>query len=300
MPIRINRCRMVVRPRPQYLAVMLSLIAWLPVTGTAQQHPQRIVSVVPALTEALFAIGASDQIVGVGSFDTMPSEIISLPRVGGLLDPDLEQIFSLRPDLVVLYGSQADQIEQLTRAGIATFSYIHGGLADSLSTLRRLGARAGREDAAQQVVSMIIARLANLDISLRGRHRPRALLVFGREPGSLRNIYASGGIGFLHDMLEAAGGRNVLAHVARESIQLTSEAILTTAPEVIIELTYNDRMTLDTQLAELAVWNQLSAVPAVRNQRVHLLLGAHFVRPGPRLAEATTAIARTLHPDVVP
>ena len=73
---------MVVRQRPQYLAVILSLIALLPVTGTAQEHPQRIVSVVPALTEALFAIGASDQIVGVGSFDTIPAEIISLPRVG--------------------------------------------------------------------------------------------------------------------------------------------------------------------------------------------------------------------------
>ena len=209
-------------------------------------------------------------------------------------------ITALRPDLVVLYGSQSDQIAQLRRAGIATFSYVHGGLAHSISTLRRLGARTGRTNEARQVVSTITSELARLSMLLRERRKPLVLLVFGRQPGSLRNVYASGGVGFLHDMLEAAGGRNVLADLPRESIQLTSEAILTSAAEVIIELTYDDGMTQNSQQAERAVWNELSAVPAVRNRRVYLMLGTHFVQPGPRLAEATEAIARILHPDVVP
>ena len=300
MPGWTNRCRTVTRPRTKHLAVALLLTVMLPTTGLGQAHPQRIVSVVPALTEALFAMGAGDQVVGVGSFDTIPPGIADLPRVGGLLDPDLEQILSLRPDLVVLYGSQSDQIEQLRRAGIATFSYVHGGLAHSISTLRRLGTRTGRTNEARQVVSTITSELARLSLLLRERRKPLVLLVFGRQPGSLRNVYASGGVGFLHDMLEAAGGRNVLADLPRESIQLTSEAILTSAAEVIIELTYDDGMTQNSQQAERAVWNELSAVPAVRNRRVYLMLGTHFVQPGPRLAEATEAIARILHPDVVP
>ena len=300
MPNWTNHRRTVTQPPTKHLAIALLLTVLLPTTGAGQPHPQRIVSLVPALTEALFVIGAVNQIVGVGSFDAIPSEIAGLPRVGGLLDPDLEQILSLRPDLVVLYGSQTDQLAQLTRAGIATFSYVHGGLAHSISTLRRLGDRTGRTNEARQVVSTITSKLARLSMLLGGRRRPRVLLVFGREPGSLRNIYASGGVGFLHDMLEAAGGRNVLADLPRESIQLTSEAILTTAAEVIIELTYDDGMTRQNQRAERAVWNELSAVPAVRNRRVYLMLGTHFVQPGPRLAETTKAIARILHPDVVP
>ena len=124
------------------------------------------------------------------------------------------------------------------------------------------------------------------------------LLVFGREPRSLRNIYAIGGVGFLNDMLVAAGGENVFADVARESLQLTSEAILTAAPDVIVELTYDERMTSDNQKEEIAVWNRLTSIPAVRQQRVYLMLGNQFVQPGPRLAEATTAIAQLLHPDV--
>jgi iron complex transport system substrate-binding protein len=105
-------------------------------------------------------------------------------------------------------------------------------------------------------------------------------------------------VGFLNDMLVAAGGENVFADVARESLPLTSEAILTAAPDVIVELTYDNRMTSDNQKEEIAVWNRLTSIPAVRQQRVYLMLGNQFVQPGPRLAEATTAIAQLLHPDV--
>ena len=263
----------------------------------AQQRPERIISIVPSLTETLFAIGAGPEVVGVGSFDTHPSEVATRPRLGGLLDPDMERIFALRPDLVVLHASQQGQIQQLTRAAIPVFSYAHGGLADTLAVIRQLGARTGHTSDAERVASAIEARLDDLRARIGRRTRPRVLLVFGREPRSLRNIYASGGFGFLHDMLEAAGGDNVFADVRRESLQLTSEAILTAAPDVIIELTYDERMTPDNQAAEVAVWNRLPAIPAVRNGRVHLLLGNQFVVPGPRMAEATAAIAQALHPD---
>ena len=265
---------------------------------TAQQRPERIISIVPSLTETLFAIGAGPEVVGVGSFDTQPSEVATRPRVGGLLDPDMERIFALRPDLVILHASQQDQIQQLTRAAIPVFSYAHGGLTDTLSVIRQLGAATRHTADAERVASAIETQLADLRARTGRRTRPRVLLVFGREPRSLRNIYASGGIGFLHDMLEAAGGDNVFANVRRESVQLTSEAILTAAPDVIIELTYDERMTPDNQAAEIAVWNRLPAIPAVREGRVHLLLGNQFVVPGPRLAEATAAIARALHPDL--
>jgi iron complex transport system substrate-binding protein len=280
-------------------AALASGLASGPASGVAsgQARPERIVSVVPALTETLFAIGAGDDVVGVGTFDTHPPEVATRPRVGGLLDPDMEQIFALRPDLVVFHGSQQDQIEQVTRAGIDTFTYVHGGVDDTLTVIRRLGARTDRQADAEQLAASIEDHLAALRTRLAGRDRPRVLLVFGREPGSLRNVYASGGTGFLHDMLEAAGGENVFAELPRESLPLTSEAILTAAPDVIVELTYDERMAASSQASEIAVWDRLSSVPAVRDRRVHLLLGNQFVQPGPRMADATEAIARALHPD---
>lgn len=282
----------------QRATVVTLFVVCVVASVVAQERSARIVSIVPALTEALFAVGAGAQVVGVGTFDTTPPEVASRPRVGGLLDPDLERIFALRPDLVVLYGSQTDQQSQLVRAGIDVFPYAHGGLTETLATLRDLAVRVGRSRAGDTLVRNLESRLTMLRKQTAGRPRPRVLLVFGREPGSLRNIYASGGTGFLHDLLEAAGGRNVFANVARESVQLTSEAILAAAPEVILELTYDDRMTAATQASEVAVWTRLPSVPAVRGRRVYLLLGNHFVQPGPRIADAAVEMARALHPDV--
>jgi len=292
--------RFTTRHTAAFLAGLLLAIAVIPGTQErprAQEHPARIISVVPALTETLFAIGAGDAVVGVGTFDKHPPEVATRTHVGGLLDPDMERIFALRPDLVVFYGSQQDQIKQMSRAGIETFTYAHGGIDDTLSVIRRLGTRVGRASEATRLTNAIDTQIANVRARLAGRDRPRVLLVFGRQPGSLGNIYASGGTGFLHDMLEAAAGRNVLADVSRESIQLSSEAILTAAPEVIVELTFDDLMIEDTQVAEIAVWDRLSSVPAVRNKRVHLLLGNQFVQPGPRMGDSIEAIARALHPE---
>src|SRR5262249_40036148 len=74
----------------------------------AQTMPKRIVSLVPATTEMLFAMGVGDRIVGVGNYDRFPPEVSRLPRVGGLVDPDTERILALRPDLVVLYATQVE------------------------------------------------------------------------------------------------------------------------------------------------------------------------------------------------
>jgi iron complex transport system substrate-binding protein len=258
---------------------------------------RRIVSLVPALTEMLFAIGAGSQVIGVSSFDEFPADVANLPRVGALIDPDTERILSLRPDLVVVYGSQAEQERQFTRAGIRTFSYRHGGIPVILQTIRDLGVETGRQTNAATLVSSLRARLARIRTLVAGRPRPKVLLVFERQPKTLREIYASGGSGFLNEMLEIAGGRNVFDDVKRESVQPSTETLLARAPEVVIEVRARGRLEANEVAEERKVWARLSSVPAVRNNRVHILRGQYLVVPGPRLVEATEAFALTLHPD---
>jgi len=254
------------------------------------------VSIVPAVTEALFAIGAGPQVVGVGSFDEFPPEVRALPSVGALLDPNTERILSLRPDLVVVYGSQSDLQTQLARAGIRTYSYRHKGIPRVLETIQELGAATGHEAAAARVVADLRARLDEIRARVAGRRRPRTLLVFERQPGSLREVYASGGVGFLHEMLEIAGGVNVFADVDGESVQPSIEALLTRAPDVVLEIRAAGLIE-DDAAETTAAWSLLRSVPAVRSGRVHLLTGDYLVVPGPRLADATEAIARALHPE---
>ena len=105
----------------------------------AQNPPRRIISLVPALTEMLFAIGAGPQVVAVSSYDTYPPAAATRPRVGALLDPDVERVLSLTPDLVAIYGSQSDLRRQLERATIPIYDYRHAALPDILVTIRDLG-----------------------------------------------------------------------------------------------------------------------------------------------------------------
>jgi iron complex transport system substrate-binding protein len=291
--------RLVARSLPPAALLAAVLLAFLsPVPGAQSQGAgaRRIVSLVPALTEALFAIGAGPQVVGVGSFDAFPPEVKTLPRVGALLDPDVERIFTLRPDLVVVYGSQSDLQSQLSRARIRTFPYRHGGIQTTLDTIRQLGAATGHETEAEGLISSIQRRLGAVRARVKGRARPRTLLVFERQPGTLREVYASGGVGFLHEMLEIAGGRNVFGDAARESVQPSVETLLTSAPEVILEVRATGLIE-ERAAAEREAWAILASVPAVRQQRVYLLPGDYLVVPGPRMADATEAFARTLHPE---
>ena len=258
---------------------------------------RRIISLVPALTEMLFAIEAGPQVIAVSSFDNYPPETKALPRVGALLDPDVERILALRPDLVLTYGSQGSLEAQLASAGIRTFSYRHGGIQAIFETMRELGVLTGHTATALNKVNELEAQLDTVKVKVRDRSRPRTLLVFGRQPGSLQQVYVSGGTGFLHEMLEAAGGDNVFADIARESVQPSQETLITRAPDVILEVSATLQLSAVDAARERAVWSPLASVPAVKTGRIHFLFGDYLVVPGPRVGLAAETFARTLHPD---
>jgi ABC-type Fe3+-hydroxamate transport system substrate-binding protein len=259
--------------------------------------PTRIVSLVPNVTEMIFAIGAGDRLVGVSSFDEYPPEVKRIARVGALLDPDLERIFALRPDLVVVYASQRDLEKQLRGAGIDTFYYRHGGVRDITAVMRELGKRLGIDARADAAARKIEAGLDRIRARAGGRGRPRVLLVFGREKGALRGIYASGGYGFLHDLVEIGGGQDVFADIKRESVQASTEMILARAPDVIVEIHGGEVLSPEAAAREARVWSALSSLPAVRNHRVYVLSGQDLVSPGPRIVQAAERIARAIHPE---
>jgi iron complex transport system substrate-binding protein len=259
--------------------------------------PQRIVSLVPATTEMLFAMGAGNRIAGVSDYDRFPPAAARLPKIGGLLNPNLERLIALRPDLVIVYETQTDLRQQLDRSRIPMFQYVHRGLPDITRTMRALGERVGAAAAAERAAAQIEQTLDAVRRRVAGLPKPRTLLVFGREQGTLRHIDASGGYGFLHDLLELAGGADVLGDLNQQSVDVSTEMVLQRAPEVILELHYGESLPADRMDAERRVWNALPSVPAVKNNRVYLLSGDEFVVPGPRITVAAERFAQALHPD---
>jgi len=278
-----------------FAATMAAAPAAQAAADTTPAPARRIVSLIPAVTEMLFAIGAGPQVVGVSSYDREPPEVERLPRVGALLDPDLERILTLRPDLVIVYGSQDELRRQLDRAVVPVFLYRHAGLEGIFETIHLLGARTAHAAEAEALNDRLRADLDAIRRRVAGRPPPRVLLVFGRDPDSLRNVFASGGVGFLHDVLGVANATNVLADVAREGLQISAEQILARRPDVIVELRAQGAPGDPAEAAR--VWQAIPAVPAVRDGRVYALAGSDLVVPGPRIGQAAERIARVLHPE---
>jgi iron complex transport system substrate-binding protein len=259
----------------------------------------RIVSLVPNVTEMLFSVGAGSQVVGVSSYDDFPPETKALPRVGALLDPDTERILSLRPDLVVVYGSQTELEGQFTRAGIRVYPYRHGGVDSILQAVGDVARLTGHAADGDRVVREVRSQLDAVRLRVRGQRRPRAMLVIGRDAGALRGVYVSGGVGFLHELLDVAGGDDVFGDIKREAAQPSNETMIVRAPEVIIELHPGEQPPADALQKERASWNLLASVPAVRTGRVHLLYGGYLLAAGPRIGRAAETLAHVLHPDAI-
>lgn len=273
------------------LAVLL-----LGVSASAQP-PQRIVSLVPAVTEMLFAMDAGPNVVGVSQFDRYPPEATTRPNVGGLLDPDIERILSLHPTLVVFYDTQVDLRNELARAGISAFAYRHGSIADVFDTIERLGASVNRVQQSHALTRRMQTEIADVRAHVRGFPRVPTLFVIGRDPGELRHVYVAGGEAFLNELIDLAGGINVCRDIARPAAEVSTEQILVRQPEVIVESWANRPMDRQSREAEIAVWNRLASLPAVRRHRVVEITDNRLAVPGPRLPQGIRILAETLHPD---
>jgi cobalamin transport system substrate-binding protein len=245
----------------------------------------------------IFAMGDGDRVVGVSNYDRFPAEATRRQKVGGLLDPDVERIISLKPDLVIVYATQTELKQRLDRAHIPYYDYQHRGLPDIMETVRSVGARIGAADRGRRLAAQMDADLDAIRQSVAGLPRPKTMIVFGRDPQSVRNVRASGGYGFLHDVLTLIGGENVFADIKTQSVEASTEMILARRPEVIVDFWYGDSAKTLDPARERAAWDTLSSVPAVRQKRVYVLVGDDFVVPGPRVVDAARKLAPVIHED---
>ena len=277
--------------------LVLILAACVALGAAADAVPKRVISLIPAATEMIFALGAGGRLIAVSSYDKFPPEATKLPKVGALLDPDTERILAMRPDLVILYGTQAELRRSLDRASIPYYAYEHRAMPDIMATVRSIGARLGSAAEANALATSMEQALAGVRAAVAGQHRPRTLLVFERDRSSLQNIYASGGYGFLADLLDAAGGDNVFSDLKQQSVQASTEMILARRPDVIIELRYGQSAKDSNPARDLRPWDALGSVPAVKAKQIHVLVGDQYVVPGPRIVDAARQLGRVLHPD---
>ena len=254
---------------------------------------ERIVTLAPSATEALFALGLGSKVVGVTRFDAFPAEVKEIPKVGGYLDPDFEAILRLRPTLVVVTQENEQVIAWLMRLKLPHVVVDQNRLAGVEASFLRLGERCQRQSEAQKLVQGLQADLARLRLTLAEKSRPKVLISMNRplnEP--IRELFIAGPGTYLDELITLAGGVNVYQGSLPYPI-LSREGILRLNPEVILDLV-PERGTLPPAQA-LAPWEALTGLQAVANHRVHLVEADYFALPGPRIPLALADLTRYLH-----
>jgi iron complex transport system substrate-binding protein len=263
--------------------------------------PQRIVSTAPSITEMLYALGLGDRVAGVTTFCNYPPQAAKKPKIGTYLRPDVEMILSLRPDVVLAEKSMIRQAITLPTLRLNVVELDDATITGIVESIRQIGALCGVPERAGKLCSSIQGGLDSVRQRTKGLPRRRVLFVVGRTPGRIEDLIAAGSSSYLNEVMEIAGGENVMADAAIAYAKVSLEEVLVRDPEVIIDMGEMSRtvgVTEAEKRAVVALWNRYPNLTAVRRKRVFAVASDIFVVPGPRVIEAAREFGRLIHPEV--
>jgi iron complex transport system substrate-binding protein len=257
---------------------------------TLAAPPRRIVSLVPSVTEILYALNAESLLVGVTDFCDFPPEARHQPKVGGMVEPSLEAIVALRPDLVIATseGTREDTFTQLTRVGVPVYLVAAHHVADATALIRRLGALTGRDDTAGLLVARLEQRIEAVRKAVQPFGRPRVLYVLWPEP-----LIVPGREALVTELIQLAGGQSLTAGDADAWPRYSLEAAVAKSPEVILLANHG----AGTGAVSIEQWQRLAALPAVKAGRLLPVDGDLTHRYGPRIVDGLEQLAHAIHPE---
>jgi ABC-type Fe3+-hydroxamate transport system substrate-binding protein len=243
----------------------------------------RVVSLIPASTELLFAIGAGAAVVGRTEWCDFPREAAAVPNLGPGINPNLEAILSARPDLVILYNSaqHAAVAARLRELGLPTIRINTDALADVPRVGALLGRLTGHSRGADSMSAVFDTALASATADNASARRPTVLLLVWEQPPM-----TIGRGSFLSELMERAGGVNLFADVSTSSGPVSIEAVSVRDPDLILTSTAGP--------ASFARRPEWQVVRAVRERRFLSLSGTEYDRPGPRSPGAIRTLASRL------
>lgn len=234
---------------------------------------ERVVSLAPSITESVFAVGAGDRLVGVTSYCDHPIEALNVPKVGDTINPSLETIIAMKPQLV--FVSTASQIEGFTRAmearGIPVFVSAPSTLDEVLADLRRMGEIFGTQERSLELLSGLQERISDAE-SRADRSNKRVFVQISSEP-----LFTAGKGSFITDLIERAGGKSVTADIPTAYPKLSKETAAALDPEYLILSGSN--ATPNAVLLRGATGRKTLRIDP-----------DHISRPGPRLVNAFETI----------
>ena len=246
---------------------------------------RRVVTLAPSLTDTVLALGGKDALVGVTRFDER-REVQGLPRVGGFVDPSVEAVAALKPDLVLVQPSPGnrDPVQAMAGLGISILALRLSSVDDVVAGLRATALALGRAQQGEVLVQALQARRATLRERARGLPSVRVLFAYGFQP-----LVVAGPGSFADELLKDVGGTNVAADAGRAYPVWSVERALGARPEVVVDAS-DGASGRDT----------LQALPGLREARWVQLPSPALLHPGPALGEGLLELFVALHPEAPP
>jgi iron complex transport system substrate-binding protein len=244
----------------------------------------------PSLTEILYALGAGDAVVGVTDYATYPPEVKAKSRVGGGINPNMEMIVTLKPDLVVISAdvNRWDTLTQLEQLQIPVYGVKTEGVEGVLASIERVGEVVGRRHEAERVIAEMRRRMAAVSRKVKDRPRPKVLYAVWIDP-----LIVAGQGTVLHDLIRIAGGVNVVREPGFPRYSL--EEVFVHAPDLIV-LALDGGVPEDREvLRRLPGWREMRAV---REGAVRVVDANLMNRSGPRIVDGVELLASLFHPGV--
>jgi iron complex transport system substrate-binding protein len=262
---------------------------------TADSAATRVVSLAPAFTETLIALGAADRVVGIGRFDPEIPGRADVPRLGDAMGVNLETLTALHPDVVLVNARVLAEKLAPVASTMRVVELPTDRLDDALRAVGEIGRLVGRTDESAALVAKIrdalTAARGRADARrARGETPPRVLVVVQRRP-----FYSAGKGSFVDELLSVVGAQNAFGDVDQPWPTVSEESIVARAPTVILDASVGD---VDTQAGRdelLADWKRFPTIPAVRDGRVLVIREDSIFRAGPRVPEAIAVLERLLY-----
>jgi iron complex transport system substrate-binding protein len=261
-------------------------------TVTLEGPPERIVSLAPSITEILYFLGLGDRVAGVTRFSSYPPEAARKPRVGSYINLNVEKILSLRPDLVIgtKDGNDPRVVGMLEQAGIAIFIVNPRNVREVIETIATIGRVCGIPEKARDLATDLEKRLSLVVNKTGAKEKPLVFLQINLKPVMTVNRNT-----FHHDLIRLSGGRNMSADAAITYPRISIEEVIRRKPDVILISSMERGGRYEGARRE---WMKWLSIPAVKNNRVHLIDSDLIDRPSPRIVDGLENMARLVHPDI--
>ncbi len=254
--------------------------------------PKRIISVSPSVTEILGVIDAESMLVGVSLYSYYPPSVKGLPKVGSYVNPNIEQIISLNPDLVVMSfdGAPRTDVDKLRKLNINVAVLRSENFSDIINNINWLGEVLQHQEEAKEASGNLESRYEQIRSLVKEIPKPSAFYSIALNP-----IITVGAKSFINDLIYDAGGINITGDIDQAYPRLTVESVIVMSPDVLL---FSSGMGNELDMKnQLPFWKRWKNIPAVRDRRFVEVAHDIINRPGPRVVQALASIAQQFHPE---